>query len=67
MCGVLEDEHHALLVCEAHYAIRIKFRDRIRWTLVSDMLHPRNDEDLYAVGYYLMEIEKNMEALQLIQ
>ena len=67
MCGILEDEHHALLVCDAHYAIRIRFRDRIRWTSVSDMLHPVNDEDLYAVGEYLKEIEKNMEALKLIQ
>ena len=67
MCGILEDDHHALLVCYAHYAIRIRFRDRIRWTSVSDMLHPVNDEDLYAVGEYLKEIEKNMEALKLIQ
>ena len=62
MCGVVEDEHHALFVCDAHYTVRIKFRDRIRWTSVSDMLHPENVEDLN-----LKEIEKNMEALKLVQ
>ena len=67
MCGVIEDEHHALFVCDAHYAVRIKFRDRIRWTSVSDMLHPENVEDLIAIAEYLKEIEKNMEALKLVQ
>ena len=63
MCRVLEDEHHALLDCGAHYAVRIKFRDRISWTSVSDMLNPKSEEDLIALADYLKEIEKNMEAL----
>ena len=67
MCRVLEDEHHALFDCDAHYAVRIKFRDRISWTSVSDMLNPKKEEDLIALADYLKEIEKNMEALKLVQ
>ena len=67
MCRVLEDEHHTLLVCDAHYAIRIKFRDRIKWTSVSDMLNPENEEGLSSIADYLKEIEKNMEALKLVE
>ena len=67
MCGVLEDEHHALLVCDAHHAIRIRFRDRISWTSVSDILNPENEDKLMAVGTYIKEIENNMEVLKLVQ
>ena len=66
-CGVLEDEHHALLVCDAHHSVCIKFKERIKWTTVSDMLNPENEEDLLTVAEYLKAIEKNMEALKLIQ
>ena len=31
------------------------------------MLHPENVEDLIAIAAYLKEIEKNMEALKLVQ
>ena len=58
MCGVLEDEHYALLVCDVHYGIRIRFRDKIRWTSVSDMLHPGNEEDPIPVAEYIKAIEK---------
>ena len=67
MCGVVEDEHHALLVCDAHHAVRIKFRDQISWTSVSDMLNPENENDLIVIAAYIKEIEKNMEALKLVQ
>ena len=60
-------EHHALLVCDAHHAVRIKFKERIKWTNVSSMLNPQNEEDLLAVAEYLKAIERNMEALKLIQ
>ena len=67
MCGVLEDEHHALLAFDAHYSIRIRFRDKIRWTSVSGMLHPENEEDLIAVAEYIKAIEKNMDDLMMVQ
>ena len=67
MCGVLEDEHHALLVCHAHYGIRMKFRDKIRWTSVSDMLNPDNEEDLITIAEYIKAIEKNMDSLMMVQ
>ena len=66
-CGVLEDEHHALLVCDAHHSVCIKFKERIKWTTVSDMLNPGNEEDLLTVAEYLKAIERNMEALKLMQ
>ena len=66
-CGVLEDEHHALFVCAAHYSVRIKFRDRIRWVSVSDMLNPSSEEDLLLIAEYLKAIEKNMEILKMTQ
>ena len=67
MCGVLEDEHHAVLVCHAHYGIRMKFRDKIRWTSVSDILNPDNEEDLITIAEYIKAIEKNMDALMMVQ
>ena len=67
MCGVLEDEHHALLVCDAHHGIRTRFRNKIRWTSVSDMLHPENEEDLIAIAEYIKAIEKNMDDLMMVQ
>ena len=67
MCGVLEDEQHALLVCDAHHAIRTKFRDKISWTSVSDILNPENEEDLVTVAEYIKAIEKNMDALMMVQ
>ena len=67
MCGVLEDEQHALFVCDAHYGVRIKFRDKINWTSVSDMLNPENEEDLITIAAYIKAIETNMDALMMIQ
>ena len=67
MCGVLEDEQHALFVCNAHYGVRIKFRDKINWTSVSDMLNPENEEDLITIAAYIKAIETNMDALMMIQ
>ena len=66
-CGTVEDEHHALFVCNAHYRIRLKFKDRIKWTSVADLLNPSTEEELYVVGEYLKEIEKNMEVLEMCQ
>ena len=67
MCGVLEDEQHALLVCEAHYGIRVKYRDKISWSSVSDMLNPGNEEDLITIAGYIKAIETNMDALMMVQ
>ena len=66
-CGIIEDEHHALFVCYAHYNVRLKFRDRINWTSVSDLLNPSTDDELKTVGEYLKEIEKNMDVLEMCQ
>ena len=59
---VFEDEQHALLVCHAHYGLRTKFRDKIRWTSVSDMLDPENEDDLITIAEYIKTIEANMDA-----
>ena len=66
-CGTVEDEHHALFVCTAHYNIRLKFKDRIKWTSVADLLNPSTEDELNVVGEYLKEIEKNMEVLEMCQ
>ena len=65
LCGSVEDEHHALFICDAHLNIRLKYRDRLRWTSVSSLLNPLSEDELNAVGMYLKDIEKNMELLNL--
>ena len=64
---VFEDEQHALLVCHAHYGLRTKFRDKIKWTSVSDMLDPENEDDLITIAEYIKAIEANMDALTMGQ
>ena len=67
LCGVVEDEHHALFVCSAHHAIRLKFADRLKWISVADMLNPQSENDLMVVGEYLKEIENKMGVLEMCQ
>ena len=43
------------------------FRDKIRWTSVSDILNPDNEEDLITIAEYIKAIEKNMDALMMVQ
>ena len=39
----------------------------IKWKSVADLLNPSTEEELYVVGEYLKEIEKNMEVLEMCQ
>ena len=58
VCNELEDEHHAIFVCNLYNAIRVKFNTILdRYTTVSTILHPLNGDDAYKIGSLLMEIE----------
>ena len=67
LCGTVEDEHHTLLVCNAHHGIRLKFANCLNLNSVTDLLNPDTEEKLNLVGKYLKEIEKNMNVLGMCQ
>ena len=67
VCGTLEDEHHAIFVCTAHYFIRAKYKELLKkYNNVNDFLNPNCMDDIRIVGTMLREIEKNMKDLKMI-
>ena len=68
LCYILEDEHHALLVCSAHVFIRQKHKDLLqKYTTVSEILNPKVNNDIKRVAMYLRDIEENMDSLDMGQ
>lgn len=67
LCGVVEDEYHALFICGAHHGIRLKFEGRLIWNSVGELLNPTTEEDMNIVGKYLKDIERNMDTLDMCQ
>ena len=67
ICNVLEDENHALFFCRAHRSIRRTHRNIIeKLDTINQMLNPQSLNDLILVSNYLHDIEKNMEAMNMI-
>ena len=65
-CRVLEDEHHALFICNAHYSIRLKFIELLRQvSTVPDLLTPKDADSIIATTKYIRSIEKNMGTLDM--
>ena len=68
ICTILEDEHHALFICQAHYFIRLKYEDFLKKSkTVNDILNPTTSEEIKLSAEYIREIEKNMEKLKMIR
>ena len=67
ICYILEDEQHSLFVCQAHTFIRLRYANILNnYTTTQSILHPSSMEDACAIGRYILDIERNMEALKMI-
>ena len=67
ICHILEDEQHSLFVCQAHTFIRLRYANILNnYTTTQSILHPSSMEDACAIGRYILDIERNMEALKMI-
>ena len=66
ICNILEDEH-ALFFCRAHKSIRRNHKSTIeKFETINQMLNPESLHDLILTSNYLRDIEKNMEALNMV-
>ena len=64
LCGVIDDEKHALFDCKAHRLIRREFQELLCKTEgVMELLNPSSVEDATRVANYLEKIEENMKDL----
>ena len=68
ICGVIEDECHAIYKCDAHRLIREKFKNKLDFEHVDlqKLLNPTSIIDASNLGKFLTKIEKNMEELDMI-
>ena len=68
MCGVIEDEQHAIYECDAHRLIRDKFKNQLDLEHVNlpNLFNPITVSDATILAKYLTKIEKNMEDLDMI-
>ena len=63
-CGVLEDEEHALFVCDAYQEIRTNYRQLLEHnTSVKELLNPKDNDAAYSLGCLLKEIEDRRQSL----
>ena len=67
ICNTVEDEHHALFVCNAHIFIREHYKDIIsKYPTVQAILNPVTTNDANTIGKYILDIERNMDELKMI-
>ena len=68
ICGVIEDEHHAIYICNAHRLTREKFKNKIDFEHdnLTKLLNLGSVDDATYLAKFLTEIEKNMEKLDMM-
>ena len=67
ICNVLEDEEHALYLCDAHQFIRIRYRDLLqKYPRVKEILNPQSTKCMELIATYIREIEENMINLDMV-
>ena len=63
-CGVLEDEEHALFVCDAYREIRKNYQQLFQDnSSVKEFLNPKDNDTAYSLGCLLKEIEDRRQSL----
>ena len=67
ICGVLENEEHAIYKCKAHRFIREKYKNKIDFEHINleKLFNPVSVCEATKLAKFLKKIEKNMEELDM--
>ena len=67
VCQEIEDEHHAIFICKAHFWIREENKELLRiYKTVKEFLNPPNTNVAKQISLYLIDIEKNMKEFNML-
>ena len=59
ICPCVEDEEHVIFHCALYNNVRVKHVEIFtKYAHIQEILNPKNVEDAYQVGSFLLEVEK---------
>ena len=59
ICPCVEDEEHAIFHCALYNNVRVKYVEIFtKYANIQEILNPKNVQDAYQVGSFLLEVEK---------